>query len=736
MRQSWIILLALCLGLSGCRAAVPEASLPRPTLPPEVATGDYGVDWETGTVRAGSVKTALASGSGGQLSYNEPWPGQAGKDYTDPAVYTLREYLSSTTGLKWSPHTWETADDRYILDYTTTGFYELVLGENGSWTIVDEMAQGLPKDVTAEYAGQFGIQPGQTGRAWRIALNPAACWDNGEKINADTYLYSYQQLLDKRMQNRRADSLYAGEFAIVGAKDYLYGKCGWEDVGILKDGEYALVLITTAPIADPEFYVPYYLSSTYLVYEPLWEACKVGFDENGKVVPAGSEQAVSVSTNYATSLDTSISYGPYKLTYFELDKQITLQRNAAWYGYSDGRHLGQYQTDRISCQILSSHATALLAFLNGDLDLIGLQAEDMSRYATSDAVRYSPESYTTKLTFNTDLEALQKRGSQILANPNFRKAFSLAIDRTRFAAAFTSAGVPGYGLLNYLYVYDPFTGAAYRESEGAKNALVQLYGLQTGEFGGLEQAYAAITGFEPEYARALMQLAYDESVEAGLYDGESAITLQLSVFQSEDIYVQMYHFLQAALADVCRGTDLAGKVKLEMAVDADYYATMESGLTDMIFSTWGGSAYDPYGVLYQCYCDAGVADMPNQMEYGFDSAAVTVQMRIDGRNHSHSLQDWARWCSGDEAVQFDGLQAFRAYDAATRSAIYANLEYAYLSQYVTTPLYYRNAAALHSGKGDYPVKTYIDPVEFGGIRFYTYFYDDAAWETVKSQMQY
>ena len=731
MRRIWILLLALCLVLSGCRTAAPAPSLPRPTLPPETQAGEYGVDWERGIVRAGSVKTGLASGSGGRLSFNEPWPGTAGKDYTDPAIYTLREYLSSTTGLKWAPHTWETADDRYILDYTTTGFYELVLGADGGWTIVDEMAQGLPADVTAEFVGRFGIRQGETGRAWRIGLNPAACWDNGEAIDADTYLYSYQQLLDGRMQNRRADSLYAGEFAIVGARDYLYGKCGWEDVGILKDGDYGLVLITTAPIADPEFYVPYYLSSTYLVYEPLWEACKTGFDKDGKPVPASSEAAVSVSTNYATSLATSISYGPYKLTYFELDKQITLQRNEAWYGYSDGRHLGQFQTDRISCQILSSHATAMLAFLGGDLDSIGLQAADMSRYATSDAVRYSPESYTTKLTFNTSLEALKKRGSQILANPNFRKAFSLAIDRTRFAAAFTSAGVPGYGLLNYLYVYDPFTGAAYRESEGAKNALVQLYGLQEK---GLD--YAAVTGYEPEYARALMQRAYEECVEAGLYDGESPITLQLSVYQSEDIYVQMYHFLQDALAMATRGTDLEGRVKLEMAVDADYYATMESGLTDMIFSTWGGSAYDPYGVLYQCYCDAGVAEMPNQMEYGFDSSKVTVQMVIDGKTHSHSLQDWARWCSGDETVEFAGLRPFRVYDAATRCRLYANLEYAYLSQYVTTPLYYRNAAALYSGKGDYPVKHYVDPVEFGGIRFYTYFYDDTAWEQVKSQMQY
>ena len=723
--------------LGGCQVQGQRPTFPRPNLPTRPTGGEYETDYGTGFVRAGSVTTGLSSAGGGSVRYDSPFPGTAGKDYTDSATYTFREYLSATAGLKWAPHTWETSSDRYILDYTSMGFYDLALNAQGDgWTILCEMAAAPPEDVTAQFIGKFGITASDTARAWRIRLNPNACWDNGVAINADTYLYSYQELLDGRMMNRRADSLYAGEFAIVGAKDYLYGKCGWENVGILKTGEYELVLITTAPVSDPSFTVPYNLTSTYLVYAPLWESCKTAFDKNGQQVAADSAEAATVSTNYATSLATSISYGPYKLTYFELDKQITLQRNENWYGYADGKHLGQYQTDVISCQILSSQATALLAFLSGDLDSISLRSEDMGHYATSDAVRYSPESYTTKLSFNTDEKALSARGTQILANPNFRKAFSLAIDRTRFAAGFTSAGAPGYGLLNYLYVYDPYTGASYRDSTGAKNALVQLYGLQTADFENLEKAHTAITGYDPGYAQALMQLSYEEAVESGLYDGVSPITLQLSVYQSSDIYVQMYHFLQDALDLACRGTDFEGKITIEMAVDADYYATMESGLTDMIFSTWGGSAYDPYGVLYQCYCDAGVAEAPNQMEFGFNAAAVTVQMTVDGKTCTDTLQNWARWCSGDAEVSIGNLRPFREYDAQTRCTLYANLEYAYLSQYVTTPLYYRNAAMLVSYKGDYPVRQYIDPVEFGGIRFYTYHYDDATWETIKTGMQY
>ena len=107
---------------------------------------------------------------------------------------------------------------------------------------------------------------------------------------------------------------------------------------------------------------------------------------------------------------------------------------------------------------------------------------------------------------------------------------------------------------------------------------------------------------------------------------------------------------------------------------------------------------------------------------------------IDGETYRASLQTWARWVASD--TQIPGLRPFREYDAATRCKLYADLEFAYLSQYVVTPLYYRNSAQMLSQKGDYPTATYVDPVEFGGIRFYTYFYDDTAWNQIKSGLQY
>ena len=806
-------------------------------------TEDQQYTTDGNTVYAGSVTTQEGEDGAGELNYNL-YKGEEGKDYTDEKVYTYNDYIAGTTNMKWGTVNWETNEDSYVLSKITSGFYNFYLNDTkDGWAIGCDLASELPVDVTSDYVGSYGIEEGDTAKAWKITLNPDACWEDGTPINADSYIYSYQQLLDPIMLNRRADSLYAGDFQIYGAKNYVYqGKTSFnalgesvedylanggdesqlyidvtsfwnvtaedgsqyvsitdetpirdeavedenadeayvsgkylyetylapgapnadnaadyvgtmqayesdysfDNVGIFKTGDYEIVFVTTSPVASPDYYVPYNLSSTYLVYEDLWESCKTYFNSNGDQVDADSDDIASITTNYGTSAETTMSFGPYRLDYFELDKQITFTRNDNWFGYKDGKHTGMYQADNISCQVIAEQSTALLAFLNGEIDNVSLVASDMSTYGSSDYIRYTPQSYTTKLTFNTDLAKTTGRGTQILTNLNFRKAFSYAIDRNTFAAAYTSAGTAGFGMLNNLYVYDPYTGATYRDSEGAKEALCNLYGMTWGEDGDyedLDEAYEAITGYDITYAQSLMQQAYDECTADGLYDGESSVEIELRVYQSDDVYVQMFNYLNSCLQAACEGTGFEGKVSMKMVVDADYYETNYSGGADMIFTTWGGATYSPWTVLYECYCDASDGS-GQQMEYGFDTSAINVVIDVDGATFTQPLQTWALWADGDVNTVLtsdDGsvtLDAFADYSYDTEAEIYGKLEYALLSYYTTTPLYYRNSGSLVSQKGDYAVTQYIDLVEFGGIEYYTFDYDDTEWEAVKGSLTY
>lgn len=854
MKKLLALLLALTMVLSMAACGKTPAADPSGTTAPTDPSGtteptapvnmDYSVDYSNNSVYAGAITTALGTAGGGEVGY-DVFAGTAGKDYSDPEYYTMNDFTAGMTDMKWSTHTWETNEDSAILDYISAGFYAFALNSTGTgWSVVCEMAAELPQDVTAEYVGQFGIEAGDSLKAWKIVLNPNACWEDGTPINADSYIYSYKELLDPLMKNRRADSLYAGDFIIYGAKEYFYqgqtsynaigssvadfvaaggneadlyvdmsfwgvtspdgtgyasitddtmvrdpavedetaaeayvsGKylydtylndaapyadygadylCekvayednySWDNVGIIKTGEYELVFVSTLPIENANYYVPYNLSSCYLVYEPLWESCKSYYDSNNNKVAADSANVNTITTNYCTSAETTMSFGPYRLDYFELDKQYNLTRNDKWYGYSDGKHVGQYQTDEISVQVLADHATQLMAFESGLIDGVGLQQDDMEKYGSSDYLLYTPESYTTKLSFNTNVDSLTAHGtgSQVLANANFRKAFSLAIDRYTYCSSLTAGHLPGFGLLNTMYVYDPFTGASYRDTDGAMDALVKLYGLtyegDDAEYGSLEEAYEAITGYDMAGAKALMAQAYDECVAAGLYDGSSNVTLEFCVYQNDELYVKIFNFINDALVAACAGTGFEGKVSLVMKVDADYYNTMYSGNTDIIFSTWGGAAYSPYTMLDQCYCDDAFGG-GNQMEYGFETDKVKVTINVDGHDVTTDLKTWAAWAGNKDVTitSDDGaltLARFGEYDADTRSYLFSKLEYAYLAFFTTTPIYYRNSVSIHSQKINYAVENYVDLVAYGGIQFITYNYTDAEWENVAGTLTY
>ena len=506
----------------------------------------------------------------------------------------------------------------------------------------------------------------------------------------------------------------------------------WDDVGFKKVDDYTIDFIVEKPVSEPAYYVPYSLSD-FLVKKDLYESCKKFFLNGAEV--ATEEEADQVTSNYCHSLETTASYGPYMLTTFQLDKEWAVSRNENWYGYYDGRHLGQYQMDNYVSTVMTEHATEMLAFQKGEIDSVGLQNEDMDKYAASAYIHYTPQSYTTKVTWNTDYSKLLERGtgSQILVIDEFRKGFAFALDAAEFASAYTAAGTAGFGMLNYQYCYDPFTGALYRDSEPAKKALVELFEMtygEGGEYADLDEAYEAMTGYDMEKAQALMAVAADKAIEANVWDGESAITIEIRVYQSDEIYVKMFNYFNAQLQEAVKGSKLEGKVSMTMTVDADYYETNYSGGADMIFTTWGGASMAPFQLLANCYTD-GADGSGNQMEYGYDTTKIMLTLDCGEKGVvTDTLRNWALWCNNatDEVpVIYEAIGAFADYAYSTRCEVFAACEHCFMNWFPTTALYYRNSASLLSQKINYPVDTYLTLIGYGGLEFYTFNYDDAEW---------
>ena len=208
-------------------------------------------------------------------------------------------------------------------------------------------------------------------------------------------------------------------------------KIDWEDVGLYKLSDYELVYVTEKPNSMFNFLISG--QTLWLVYEPLYEA--------------GKKQVENlVTTNYGTSIDTYMAYGPYKLATFEKDKQIVFVRNENWYGWTDGKHEGQFQTTQIKCEVLTDQATILQKFNKGELDTVSLHSDDLEEYGSSDYLLKTPETYTMRFFFNTNLDVLKRleaerndgNNIQILSIQEFRKAMSWCFDRESWCKEVTA----------------------------------------------------------------------------------------------------------------------------------------------------------------------------------------------------------------------------------------------------------------------------------------------------------
>lgn len=150
-----------------------------------------------------------------------------------PKDYVYKDAVA-TMSTNWNPHTYQTYDDSYPREFIRAGLYSFMFNDAShpvegkepfaGYVIVPEMAASMPVDVTEKVRAEhpeFNIPESATaGYAYTIDLNKAATWQDGTPINADTYVYSMQRLLDPKLLNYRAPDYYAQELCIAGAESY------------------------------------------------------------------------------------------------------------------------------------------------------------------------------------------------------------------------------------------------------------------------------------------------------------------------------------------------------------------------------------------------------------------------------------------------------------------------------------------------------------------------------------
>lgn len=643
----------------------------------------------TKTLLCFSIAATFFSFSG--CSSNNKNPDSTQKTYTYNMI--------SSNPSNWNPAEFQMNNESLVIDLTSSALYDFALNsEKNGYEVVCELASDFPEDVTKEYAGNEIYEipdDASAGLAWKFSLNKNAVWDDGTPITAATYEYSIQQYLNPEMKNFRAASFYEDTLALANAEDYFNGKTSWQKVGFIKNDEFSFTLILKKAVS--KFFVEYAAASPFLLKEDIFEANK---EKTGDII----------KTSYNTSVQTSASCGPYKVSSFQSEKEMRLEKNLNWYGWNDGKHENQYQTTNFYIQYINEHQTCLNLFLQGKLDSIGLTANDLKIYGNSNFRQTTPSSYTWKLSFNTDREKLKSENTNnsnhiMISYLDFRKGISYALDRQNYVDTITPSSDVGLGLLNYLYVADPESGELYRETLQAKKTLCEVYNAESEE---------EISAYDKDLASFYMLAAYEKALSCGDILPEETIQIDFHTYNAEETNMRSVNFLQDCLNAAVEGTKLEGKILINQVTDQDYYSNMKKGNVDVSMTAWGGSAFDPYGVTW-CYCTKDALQ-----EYGFDPEKEKLTIRI---NQEDITMSYFEWHTALNSTTYSNAPS------ETRNTILAAIEKGLLLHYNMIPVRYMNSTGLNSQRIVEGSEYYVNSlVEYGGLRFRTYTMDDSEWE--------
>lgn len=811
-------------------------------------------------------------------------PSGEATDAPEADTYTYQDSVS-VMATNWNPHTYQTADDAYPVDTARIriGLYDLIFNDElhpvegkepfTGYVVLPEMAASLPVDVTEQVKAEhpeFGIPEDMTsGYAYTIDLNPDACWEDGTPINADTYVYSMQKLLDPKLLNYRATDYYAQNFSIAGAEEYAnagrtvdldnYAMSGytledltlgedgqyvspegspmfvgvnfdlswtaqsggtlqelvegygdqyfnmerWEElvaladenglapltedsyamlvsvistdawmedesnapcyfverktypevdystVGLYKSGDYQITLVLDKALAGFNLY--YSLTSNWIVKEDLYESCLTS--------STGADGVEVWSSTYNTSVETTSSYGPYKLVEFQTDKFMRYEKNENWYGWTDGKHEyvdpndGQtypmYQTTAIECEVVEEAATRKLMFLRGELMGYGLGSEDFDTYRSSEYCYATPVETIFFLILNGYLEAIQSREAaadfdktqydlETMTVLEFRKAVALTYDKDLFAATVSPARSGAYGIIGNAYVWDVETGALYRDTDQAKQALCNAYSVDVSEYASLDEAAASITGYDPEQAKVFYGEAFTKALEAGYITDEDGdgisdqtVRIEYCISVDNDFMTQTIDYLNEKMAEVTAGTPFEGKVQFVKSAPYgnDWSNKIREGLSDTVLAGWQGSALNPFSLTDQYVNPAYMYDAN-----WFDATTVdmTLELTVDGeaRSITMNLREWSDALNGAAVTAEDGNTynfGDGMADPQDRLTILAAIETQILGTYNYLPMLQDGSMALLSQQVYYVVEEYNPILGRGGIQYLRYNYDDAEW---------
>ena len=404
---------------------------------------------------------------------------------------------------------------------------------SGAGTIIVNAFEGLmllDESEQPTYGAAENMEVSEDGLVYTFKLRQDGKWSDGEPVTANDFKYSWMRALDKATAAEYSYQLYY----IKNAEKFYNGEVSADEVGIKVVDDYTLEVTLESPTS----YFPQLLA--FPTYAPLRE----------DIVSANPE-------GWATSPETYICNGPFKLVKWDMKDQLVFERNENYWDASN------VKLDSLTFKLVTDETTAYSELKAGNFDMVNsVPTNEIQPGKEEGLVKISPYLGTYFFAINVGKQdTLNDDVKKALSNKLVRQALNLAVDRQEIIDNVAKAEqVPAYS----------FVPKGIFNEDGSEFA---------------DKEYYDPTAMDENIAKAKELLK-----EAGYENGEGLPTFEL-MYNSEGAHKDICQIIQQNWAEIGVNVELTNQ---EWAV---FLNTRQNGEYEFARHGWIGDYSDPMTFL-------------------------------------------------------------------------------------------------------------------------------------------